>query len=85
MSGPTSVRNTSMRFKGFGQVRLALINKLSKLSNLAHFLESTNFILLIAIYGKTRRVVASVFKTGESFNMSEEYTNTPKTRVNKVQ
>ena len=81
MSGPTSVRDTSMRLEGFGQVGLALINEFPKLSNLSHFLESTNFILLIAIYGETRRVVASVFKARESFDMSEKYTNNLKTRV----
>jgi hypothetical protein len=61
-----------MRLKGFGQVGLALIDECPQFSDLSYLLESTNFILLVAVYGQTRGVIASVFEARQSCDVSEE-------------
>lgn len=49
MSGPASVSNTSMGLKGLGEIGLGLFNEFLQLSDLANFLEGTDFLLLVAI------------------------------------
>jgi hypothetical protein len=49
MSSPSGVGDTGMAIKDLGEIRLGLVNQLFELSNLANFLESIDFILLVAV------------------------------------
>jgi len=49
VSGPSGVSDTGMAIKDLGEIRLGLINQLFELGNLANFLESIDFILLVAV------------------------------------
>jgi hypothetical protein len=63
VSSPSGVCNSGVRNKSGIHVGLRLVDELLKLSNLSDLLESKDFVLLVAIYGTTSRVVPSVFKT----------------------
>lgn len=63
VSGPTGVRDTSMRLEGLGHVVFALLDEFLQLGNLANFLESTDFILLVAIHSHAGRVIATVLQS----------------------
>lgn len=66
VGGPASVCDTDVGVEDLGEVGLALINKLPQLGDLAYLLEGKDFLLLVAIDGKTGRVVPSVLETGKS-------------------
>lgn len=66
MSSPTSVSNARVGLESFGQVRFALRNKLLQLSNLAHFLVGSDFLLLVTIDSQTSRVVTAIFESRKS-------------------
>lgn len=57
------MRDTSMRFKGLSKVGFRLFDKLFQLCNLANLFKGTDFILLVTINCKSRRVVSTVFKS----------------------
>lgn len=63
MSGPASVRDTGMGLKRFGEVRLGFFNQFLQLRNLAYFLESADFVLLVTINGKACRIVATILES----------------------
>lgn len=52
-----------MRLEGLGHVIFALLDEFLQLGNLANFLESTDFILLVAIHGHTGRIIATVLQS----------------------
>ena len=66
MGSPASVGNASMRLKSLGQVRLAFIDKLLQLCNLSDFFVGSHFFLLVAVNGKSGRVITTVFLSCES-------------------
>lgn len=66
MSSPACVRDTGMGFKRFGEVGFGFFNELFQLGNFPDFFESTDFVLLVAIYCKTCRIISSVFKPRET-------------------
>lgn len=66
VSSPPCVCNTSVGVESFLVVWLALRNELLQLRNLANLLVSRYFLLLVAINGQTRRIVASVFESRET-------------------
>jgi hypothetical protein len=43
-----------------------LLDEFLQFGNLANFLEGTDFILLVAIYGHTGGVIATVLQSGET-------------------
>lgn len=53
VGGPASVCDTDVGVEDLGEVGLALINKLPQLGDLAYLLEGKDFLLLVAIDGKT--------------------------------
>ena len=55
-----------MRVEHFGHIDAGLGDELLELDDLAHFLEGEDLVLLVAIDSQTRRVIASVFKAGQS-------------------
>jgi len=52
-----------MRIKHLGQIWFGIRDELLELSNLADLFESEDLILLIAVYAKTCRIIASVFES----------------------
>lgn len=66
VSGPPGVGNAAVRIEGLGKVELRLIYELLELGNLADLLEGVHLLLLVAIDGKTGRIVAAVLETGET-------------------
>ena len=76
MSGPACVSNTSVRLKSLGQVRLAFIDKLLQLCNLSDFFVGSHFFLLVAVNGKSGRVITTVLESRKSIEQSvqDEFT-----------
>ena len=63
MRGPAGMRNSNVGVEDLGKIRLPLFDQLLELCNLADFLESEDFILLVSIDGQTGRVIATVFES----------------------
>jgi hypothetical protein len=63
VSSPSSVCDARMRIKHLGQIWFGIRDELLELSNLADLFESEDLILLIAVYAKTCRIIASVFES----------------------
>jgi hypothetical protein len=55
-----------MRIERLVQVNIGLGNKLLELGNLANFFEGEDFILLVAIDGKSCRIIATILEAGET-------------------
>lgn len=72
MGCPSGVCNASVRVEDLGQIWLLILDQLLKLCDLAHLLEGEHFVFLVAIHCQTSRVVATVFKSGESIDESIE-------------
>jgi hypothetical protein len=59
--GPSCVSDTSVRIEDLLVVWSSFLNELLQRSNLADLLESKDFVLLVSIDTKARRIVAAVF------------------------
>lgn len=66
MGGPASVSDAAVGIEGLFKVEVLAVDKLLQLRNLAHLLEGKHLVLLVAIDGKTGRVVAAVLETGKA-------------------
>lgn len=66
VGSPAGVCNTGVRVEDLGLVKLGLVDQLPQLGHLAHLFEGKDFLLLVAIDGKTGRVVAAVLETGQA-------------------
>ena len=66
MGSPPGVCDTGVRVKDLGEVGLGLLNQSLELGNLADLLEGKDLLLLVAIDGKTGRVVTTVLETGKN-------------------
>jgi hypothetical protein len=66
------VCNTGVGIEDLLEIRLLLLNKCFQLGHLANLLECEHLILLVAVYCKTGRVVATVFESGETVNEGVE-------------
>lgn len=60
MGGPPRVGNAGVRVKDLVEVEVLLLHQLLQRSDLAHLLDGVDLILLVAVDGKTGRVVATV-------------------------
>ena len=60
VGGPSGVCNTGVRVEDLGLVELAILNELLEGGDLADLLDGKDFVLLVAVDGKTGRVVAAV-------------------------
>lgn len=69
VGSPACVGNTSMGLECFLKVRFTLRDELFQFHNFPDFLESTDFFLLVTIYGESRGVIATVFKSRESCSL----------------
>lgn len=76
VGSPACVSNTGVRLKSLGQVRLAFIDKLLQLRNLADFFVGSHFFLLVAVNGKSGRVITTVLESRKSIEQSvqDEFT-----------
>lgn len=76
VGSPACVSNTSVRLKSLSQVRLAFIDKLLQLCNLSDFFVGSHFFLLVAINGKSGRVITTVLESRKSIEQSvqDEFT-----------
>lgn len=72
VGGPSGVCNTSVRIEDLGKIWLLSCNELLQLDHLANLLECKNFILLVTVYRKTGRVIATVFEAGETVDEGVE-------------
>ena len=61
MGGPSGVGDTGMRVKDLVETEVLLLNELLQRGDLADLLDCVDLILLVAVDGETRRVVAAVF------------------------
>jgi hypothetical protein len=64
--GPASVSDAAMRVEHLCEVKFGLVDKLLQLGHLADLLEGEHLILLVAIDGKTSRVVPAILETGQA-------------------
>jgi hypothetical protein len=62
-----------MRLESLGQVGLGFLDELLQLGDLSDFLEGADFVLLVTIHGKTRRVIATVLESRETCGMPSQY------------
>ena len=62
VGGPSRVRNAGVRVEDLGEIGLLLVDQALELGDLAHLLEGKDGVLLVAIDGKTGRVVATVLE-----------------------
>jgi hypothetical protein len=67
VSGPSCVSNPGVRNKSVVEINTALFDQLLQLSDLANLLVSENLALLVAIYGNTGGVVATVFESRKTY------------------
>lgn len=68
VGGPSGVCNTGVRVEDLGEVWLLLLDQGLQLGDLADLLEGKDLILLISVYGETRRIVATVLQPGEAID-----------------
>ena len=66
VGGPASVSNAAVGIERLFKIEVLAVDKLLQLRNLAHLLEGEHLVLLVAIDGKTSRVVATVLETGKA-------------------
>lgn len=67
VGGPASVSDAAMGIEGLFKIEVLAVDELLQLRNLAHLLEGEHLVLLVAIDGKTGRVVTAVFETGKAW------------------
>lgn len=60
VSGPSSVGNTGVRVEDLVEVEVLLLDELFQRGDLADLLDCVDLILLVAVNGKTGRVVTTV-------------------------
>lgn len=66
VGSPAGVCDTSVRIEDLGQIGLGLLNQLLELDHLANLLVSKHLVLLVSVDSESGRVIATVFKAGES-------------------
>ena len=66
MGSPAGVCNADVGVKDLCEVWLLLLNQGLELSDLSDLLEGIDLVSLVAIYGKTGGVIATVLETGET-------------------
>jgi hypothetical protein len=64
MCRPSSVCNSGMGIKYFGEIGLGVLNELLQLGDLAHFFVCKDLILPVPIDRDACRVITTVFETG---------------------
>jgi len=72
VGGPSGVCNTAVRIEDLSKIWLLVGNQFPQLGHLANLLVRKDLILLVAVYGETSGVVATVFETGEAVNEGVE-------------
>ena len=73
MSSPASVSDRDLGQERLGGVHGRVGDLLAQTSNLSNLLEVVNLVLLVSINANARRIVATIFLTGEA--IAEDLTN----------
>lgn len=71
VGSPASVSDAAVGIENLFKIEVLAVDKLLQLGNLAHLLEGKHLVLLVAIDGKTSRVVTTVLETGKAWIRTE--------------
>lgn len=78
VGSPAGVCNAGVGVEDLVHIKVGLVHQLPQLGHLADLLEGKDLILLVAIDGKSSRIIATVLETGQTCRRGREIPSQPR-------